>query len=150
MRVEEKKIKRPGVGLSVIIMKNSQVLLGKRKNAHGEGTWAFPGGHLEWVEEFEKCVEREIREETGLEINTNFKLIDKYPIAATNDFFKKENKHYVTLFMRAEYMSGVPVTKEKDKCEKWEWFYWNLLPSPLFLPVQNLIKQKYNPFKCQE
>jgi len=36
---------RPLVGIAVIVIKNCRVLLGERKNAHGAGTWAFPGGH---------------------------------------------------------------------------------------------------------
>jgi len=30
------------VGVGVIVVKDGMVLLGKRKNAHGEGSWAFP------------------------------------------------------------------------------------------------------------
>ncbi len=30
---------RPKVGIGVIIIKDGKVLLGKRKNAHGEGMW---------------------------------------------------------------------------------------------------------------
>lgn len=52
--------KRPKVGLSVIIRRKSKVLLGKRKNSHGAGTWCFPGGHLEYKESL-----RELKEETG-------------------------------------------------------------------------------------
>lgn len=37
---------RPKVGLGVFIMKDGKVLLGKRKNAHGDDDWCFPGGHL--------------------------------------------------------------------------------------------------------
>jgi len=148
--IKAEKKRRPGVGLAVILMKNNQVLLGKRKGSHGAGTWAFPGGHLEFYEEFRPCVEREITEETGLKAGKNFRLIDMNTVKVTNDIFKEENKHYVTLFMRAEYLSGVPVVKEKDKCEGWEWFYWNGLErmgDELFIPVKNLIKQGYNPFK---
>jgi 8-oxo-dGTP diphosphatase len=36
---------RPKVGVGVCIVKDNKVLLGKRKNSHGDGTWAFPGGH---------------------------------------------------------------------------------------------------------
>lgn len=135
-------MERPGVGLAVIVVNKDKVLLGKRKNAHGEGTWAFPGGHLELYETFEDCAIREVREETGLDVN----LIDRFPKIATNDFFKKEDKHYVTLFMRARYAHGEPQRIEPDKCEGWKWFGWQEMPNPLFVPVQNLIKQGYNPF----
>ena len=138
-------MERPGVGLSVIVMDGGKVLLGKRKNSHGAGTWAFPGGHIEGFEKLEDCAYRELEEETGL-TRKDVELIEKHPIAATNDFFKKDNKHYVTLYLRAEHFNGTPKIIEPDKCEEWKWFYWSSLPKPLFTPVKNLVKQKYTPF----
>ncbi len=135
--------KRPKVGLSVIVIKEESVLLGKRKGSHGNGSWNFPGGHLEHFEEIKDCARREVMEETGLDIE----LIDKYSIATTNDFFRKENKHYITIFLRGQYLGGQPVNKEPNRCDGWEWYNWNNLPTPLFLPIQNLLKQGYNPFK---
>ena len=134
-------MKRPWVGVGVIVIKGNKVLLGKRKNAHGEGSWCFPGGHLEFNESVEECAVREVREETGIEIK-NLRL---GPF--TNDVFKKERKHYVTLFVIAEYASGKAKVMEPEKCEKWAWFEWNRLPEPLFLPIQNLLKQGFNPFE---
>lgn len=61
--------------------------------------------------------------------------------------FKKEGKHYITLSIISEYDSGEVKVMEPEKCEKWEWFEWNNLPQPLFIPIQNLLKQNYNPFK---
>ena len=133
----------PRVGLSIIIMKDRQILLGKRKGSHGEGFYALPGGHLEYAENFETCARREVKEETGLDLD----LIDKNPVASTNDYFPQENKHYVTLFLRGRFLSGFPKVMEPDKCEEWIWFDWKNLPDKLFLPVQNLIKQGYDPFK---
>ena len=130
---------RPKVGLGVIILKENKVLLLKRKGSHGSGEWSFPGGHLEYFETFEECAERETREETGLEV----KVIKKSPVAVTNDFFEKEDKHYVTLYLEAEYRLGEPKNLEPEKCSEIGWFDWNNLPAPLFLPIQNLIKQKY-------
>ncbi len=138
-------MERPGVGLSVIVMRDNQVLLGRRKGSHGAGTWAFPGGHLEFYEEFKDCALRELREETGEDMKVQ--LIDKNPCAITNDFFKDENKHYVTLYMRAKYVSGGPKVMEPKKCEGWEWISWNNLPLDVFIPFRNLMFQGYNPFK---
>lgn len=131
--------KRPLVGISAVVVKGSKVLLGKRIGAHGENTWAFPGGHLEFGESFEECTEREVREETGLKIkNIRFGIV-------TNDIFKKEDKHYITIFMVCNYASGKEKVMEPEKCERWEWFEWRNLPKPLFLPIQNLLKQNFNP-----
>ena len=33
---------RPKVGVGVIVRKDGKILLGKRRNAHGDGTWSFP------------------------------------------------------------------------------------------------------------
>jgi len=131
---------RPKVGLGVIIKKDGRVLLGKRKGAHGEGSWAFPGGHLEFGETSEVCARREIAEEVGIEIE-NIR-----PATFTNDFFEKEHKHYVTVFVTADYAAGDVKVLEPDKCEEWGWFEWSALPAPLFVPLKNLLAQGYSPF----
>lgn len=132
---------RPKVGVAAIVIKNNKVLLGKRKNAHGEGSWCFPGGHLEFNEELEDCAKREVLEESGVGIkNIKFSTI-------TNDFFTKENKHYITIFMVCEHDDGEVKLMEPDKCEKWNWFEWESLPEPLFIPIQNLLKKGFHPIK---
>ncbi|MFH0701650.1 MAG: NUDIX hydrolase [Candidatus Woesearchaeota archaeon] len=132
---------RPKVGVGVIVIQNDKVLLGKRKNAHGEGSWSFPGGHLEFNEEVEECAIREVEEETGISIKNIRKA------TFTNDIFEKEGKHYVTLFVVSDFAFGEVKVMEPEKCERWEWFEWDKLPQPLFIPIQNLLKQKFSPFK---
>lgn len=131
---------RPKVGVGVIVIRDSKVLLGKRKNSHGEGTWNFPGGHLEFNEEVSECAKRETKEETGLEI-TN---LQNGPY--TNDIFEDEGKHYITAFIIAHSEVGNPQVMEPEKCELWGWFNWEELPEPLFLPIKNLLKMNFTPF----
>jgi 8-oxo-dGTP diphosphatase len=38
------------VGIGVIIIKENRVLMGVRINSHGQNSWGFPGGHLEFGE----------------------------------------------------------------------------------------------------
>lgn len=132
---------RPFIGTGVIVIKNNKVLLGKRIGIHGPGTWSFPGGHLEFYETVKDCAIRETKEETGIEIK-NIR-IGPY----TNDIHKKEDKHYVTLYFIANHKSGEPKVMEPDKFETWDWFAWDNLPQPLFLPIENLLKTNFNPFK---
>lgn len=135
--MEEKKHVRVGVG--VIIIKDGKILLGKRKSPHGEGTWSFPGGHLEMNESIKECATRETMEEVGIMIkNIRFG-------AVTNDIFQAEGKHYITIFMVSDYNMGDVKLSEPEKCERWDWFDWSDLPKPLFLPVQNLLKKNFKP-----
>ncbi len=133
--------KRPKVGVGVILIKDNKILIGKRKNAHGDGTWSFPGGHLEMFESIEECASRELEEETGLSASAFKKVY------FTNDFFKDEDKHYVTLYVLGLWKEGDPQVKEPDKCEEWRWVDWENMPKPLFLPIENLLKEDFNPFK---
>ena len=56
-----------GVGV-IIINQQGEVLLGKRSSQHAP-YWSIPGGHMEAGESFEQAAQREIFEETGLNIN---------------------------------------------------------------------------------
>ena len=123
------------VGVGVLLFRNGRVLLGERQGAHGSGTWALPGGHLEVGESIATCARREVREETGIAVG------GVRHIAFTNDLFETEEKHYVTLFVLAEEWRGEPMLMEPEKCRQWAWFDWDNLPSPLFLPLQNLKQQ---------
>lgn len=56
------------VGVIVLVFKGGKVLFGKRKSKLSTDTYGAPGGHLEYMESFEDCARREVREETGMEI----------------------------------------------------------------------------------
>jgi 8-oxo-dGTP diphosphatase len=77
---------RPQVGVGVIIVRDGKILLGLRRS-HGAGTWALPGGHLEWGETVESCARREVKEETGLYLG----VVSQGPYA--NDVMAAEGKH---------------------------------------------------------
>lgn len=124
----------PRIGLGVLIFNPSnQILLGKRKNAHGAASWGPPGGHLEFGEHLEECAIREVYEETALIIK------DPTFIAITNDIFQEENKHYVSIFMKANLPNHQVVRNlEPHKVEDWQWFSLEKLPAHLFLPLKQL------------
>jgi 8-oxo-dGTP diphosphatase len=127
----------PKVGVGALIIRDNLVLMHKRKGSHGAGTWSCPGGHLEFGESWEECARREVLEETGMQ------LTSATFITATNDIHAEE-KHYITIWMRCE-ADGEPRNMEPDRCEGWEWFTWDELPQPLFIAMDNLLKQGYRP-----
>ncbi len=129
----------PRVGVAAIIEREGKVLLLKRRNAHGAGSWAVPGGHLEFGETPEECAVRETREEAGLTISSiRFAAI-------TNDFFPEEKLHYITIWMRAASSAGEPFIAAADEADELGWFDWQNLPAPLFLPLRNLLDGKGHP-----
>lgn len=123
----------PGVGV-IIESKIGKYLLMRRLGSHGEGTWGFPGGKLEKNESIQECAIREVKEEIDLDISDIH--LDKY----TNDVFKDDDLHYVTLFVKCKEYTGLPKIMEPDKCLEIKWFDKDKLPDNLFLPIKNYIK----------
>ena len=63
-----------------IITRNGEVLIGQKEEVEGHpvsGQFHFPGGQLEEGEQPEETVKREIKEETGLDVEVH-QLIDVY------------------------------------------------------------------------
>ena len=131
----------PKVGVAIIITNNDQVLLMKRKGLHGKGTWSTPGGHLDFGEIPEQCAAREAKEEIGLDV------VDIRFRAVTNDIFDTTGKHYVTIWMEGNSISKEPVIAAEDEVEEIGWFAWHSLPEPLFLPLENLLRENSYPPK---
>ncbi|KAL1737777.1 NUDIX hydrolase domain-like protein [Schizophyllum fasciatum] len=153
---------RVGVGVFVV-NESGQIIIGRRRGSHGAGTYALPGGHLEYGESFESCAAREVLEETGLAI------ADITFLSATNDVMAAEEKHYVTTFVRGRVVDTQKEPKvgihranfavlEPEKCDGWEWVTWDQLKGwiaqseiasgtdldtrTFFLPLRNLVAQR--------
>lgn len=116
----------PAVGLSVLVFNpEGHVLLSRRKRAHGNGQYGGPGGGLDHGETPLDGAYREIREETGLHVDT------LQPLCITN--FMIDGLHYVDIGFTAT-TNDIPQNLEPDKHEPWEWCALDHLPTPLFYP----------------
>jgi 8-oxo-dGTP diphosphatase len=131
---------KPQVGTAMIITRDDKVLLMKRKGPHEPGTWSTPGGHVDLGESLEACAARESREEVGVDV------VDVRFRAVTNDVFEKSGKHYVTIWFEGHPVNDPTIAAEKE-VEEIGWFAWEALPQPLFLPLENLVKENSYPPK---
>jgi len=58
----------PALAVDAIVVKNEEILLIKRANKPFRGKWALVGGFVECGETTENTVKREVKEETGLNV----------------------------------------------------------------------------------
>lgn len=61
--------RRPLLGVSVCLLRAGEVCLVRRGRAPWEGAWSLPGGRVEFGERLEDAARREMREETGVELD---------------------------------------------------------------------------------
>ena len=131
--------KRPQIRVGILITKDDQVLLMKRRSAHEDGTWSTVGGHLEYRESLQECAIRETQEVIGVIIT------DVTFLAITNDTFEVPEMHDVTIWMAGRYVSGEPAMHTGHEKSVIDWFCWDALPEPLFLPFEHLLTGRCYP-----
>ena len=68
---------RPIVGVGAVIVKEGRAIIVRRANEPYKGEWSIPGGRVELGESLRDAVCREMREETGLEVEVGA-LIDVF------------------------------------------------------------------------
>jgi 8-oxo-dGTP diphosphatase len=132
----EKNVK---VGVGVLVRdKEGKVVLIKRTGSHGEGTWAPPGGHVDFGESVIETGRREVKEEVGIEAG------DLKVLGFTEDFFEKEGKHYITVWLEGGWLTGELKKSDREFTEI-GLFGMKDLPEPLFLTFKNFIEGKLLP-----
>ncbi|GAB4455107.1 MAG: NUDIX hydrolase [Bacteroidia bacterium] len=120
------------IGCEIFLIQDNTLLLGKRKNCYGEGTWALPGGHLEYGESIIECAKRELKEELGIE-GLELRVIS---IVDNID----ERGHYVHISFLLEQFTGEIQCMEPELCYEWKFFDSANLPQDIFKPHQKILK----------
>ncbi len=89
--------------VAALIRRNNSLLLGLRPEGHNlAGLWEFPGGKIEIGESPEAALQRELREELGIEAE-----VGGLKLATTHSF---GNTGIVLLFFEVNFWKGEPKT----------------------------------------
>lgn len=108
---------RPFVGIGALIFRGDEVLLVKRGKPPREGQWSIPGGIQTTGETVAEAAVREVREETGLEIEVGevVAVID----SIVRDEAGRVQYHYTLVDVLAEWKSGEPVAGDDAADAAW-------------------------------
>ena len=66
---EQTKALMPIPSVEAMIIKEDSLLFLRRKNSPAKGEWWFPGGRIRKGESFKETLFREVKEETGLDVD---------------------------------------------------------------------------------
>jgi ADP-ribose pyrophosphatase len=105
------------VAVGAVVFKDEFVLLVRRGQSPAKDLWAIPGGSVEIGETLQEAAEREILEETGVQIRASkpiytFDVIDR-------DAAGKVRFHYVIVDLVADYVLGEPSAGDDAVEARW-------------------------------
>ena len=109
--------KLPMVGIGVVVWRERQILLIRRGKPPRLGQWSLPGGLQDLGETVFECGRREVREETGTEVEITgvLDVID----SIQRDDAGRVRYHYTLVDLAAEWRAGEPVAGDDAAAAAW-------------------------------
>ncbi len=129
-------IRRPVVGVGVIVLDGYRVVMGRRNLMGGrryQGHWCVPCGYLEWGEEVRAAAQREFLEETGL-------VVEISGVYAVHSNFHNPNDLTVGIWFNANVVGGA--LQASDDLDMVGYFPLDDLPEPLAFPTDRLVLEQ--------
>ena len=108
---------RPFLAVSVAIWRGGKALLVRRARPPLAAIWSFPGGVVETGETLAEAAAREVREETGLEVEI-IGPIDRAEVIR-RDAEGRVERHYVIIVFAGRSSSGEPVAADDADAAGW-------------------------------
>jgi len=125
-------LKRPVVGVAVVARDdNGRFLLIRRADT---GTWALPGGTLEWGEPIRRCIVRELREETNAEPTSEPVLVGVYSDPARDPRF-----HAVTVLVTCRVRADAPAAENPLEIREAKFFDEGALPTEIAMGMKDML-----------
>ncbi|MQR94466.1 NUDIX hydrolase [Fictibacillus phosphorivorans] len=99
--------------VTVTIVNDEKVLIIRENKVNALNKWTFPGGHIEYGEDILYAAQREVKEETGLDI----KLLGS---TGVYNFISNTNDQVILFHFIGEIVAG-EVTLEEDEINDSMW-----------------------------
>lgn len=122
----------PKVAVAAWILQDNRLLLVRRRGDPMAGYWAMPAGFMEYDEDPQEAVRREVLEETGLQVNIE-RLLELFHTPADGGLAN------LVLVYEASVRHGTP--HAGDDADAVAWFVRDELPPVAFLPTRSLIRR---------
>jgi 8-oxo-dGTP diphosphatase len=108
---------RPVVSVGAVVVNGDRVLLIKRGQPPLQGQWSLPGGVVEIGETLREAVVREVREETGLEVEAGavIEVLDRVQRADDG----RVEYHYVIIDYRCLVRGGIMACASDAEAAEW-------------------------------
>lgn len=131
--------KSEDIQLSVdsVLVKDSKVLLLKRKIEPFEGFWVLPGGYVEHGEEIEGALRREVFEEVNVELGDDINFVGVY-----SDRDRDPRGHVVSCAFVYK-LSNFNEIKLNEESEDFSFFDINTLPEKIGFDHEKIIKDSF-------
>lgn len=131
-------LKRPVVGIAAIARDpEGRILLIRRGDT---GTWALPGGTLEWGEELRQALPRELAEETGAEVVSIGEVTGVYSRPDRDPRF-----HAVTICVTAEVRAPIAGPKNRLEIREARFFEGHELPAEFAMGMRDMLDHALSP-----
>lgn len=112
--------RKPSVTADGIVVKGHEIALIRRGKEPFKGSYALPGGFLNYGETLEHCVVREVQEETGLRTE----IVGLVGVFSSPD--RDPRGHFVTAVYHLKVVGGT--MRAGDDAEGAEWVHLDRLP----------------------
>ena len=111
------------IDVHLLLVRDDQVLLTRRRGQYGGGKWHLPSGKLDTGESVLAAAAREAEEEVGVLVDpADLRHVHTVHVSGSGPAPR------LGLFFEAQRWLGEPVNREPDKCSAVEWFHRDALP----------------------
>jgi 8-oxo-dGTP diphosphatase len=130
--------RNPSPSVVEYIEQDNKVLLGQRNGRYGYNKWGFPGGFIEFNEDFLTAAHREVKEETNLNIE-----ICSLLNVVTN--YISPSLHTIAIVLFAKITTGE--IKPNDDLKDLKWYSLDSEMPEMFLESEKSIIDNINNLK---